>query len=389
MRTCFVLMPLFDEFQEVFDAAIRPEINNAFGDHCRCCKADDVRRPGMVAEKIVQDLLNSDLVIAVAADPRRANSPNPNVMYELGIAHSFRKPTVLVADSETELPFDLRAVETIQLDFARFSDESRRAGFLADLRNQLRLTLKDPEILDLTEKRHRPRNPVTTQLSGTQIFIEDLPWLMGYCEVLSRERQARTVWEITRDLFWPSEPLFFESLRVAIGERKKHYFLVPNEEGVLRKAEAIKKELQEYLPKDEIDKHLRFVALESRYFLLWPIDIVLYDADYARGRGGIICEPMMSEIGGDTWDQEIRKTFGEYARSGDLDGFQRHLNDLEWTERRREATFDIRLDGRVVDALATTFTRLWNEKIREEAGQKVNEKERSALEEAWLIGGRQ
>lgn len=385
MKNCFVLMPLIDELREVFDA-ISKELKNAFGDQCHCGKANDVRRPGMVTEKIVHEVLNTDLVIAVTADPRHAHYPNANVMYELGIAHSFRKPTILVADNNSALPFDLRAVETIQLDFTCLNEESRRSAFLSELRSELRHSFKAPDLLEVVGGKRIARNPLTTQLGGTQIFIEDLPWLWGYCQVLKREREAKSVWEITRDLFWPSEPLFFESIKAAISERRKHYFLVPEEEGVLRKADAIKKELQEYLPSDEIDKHLRFVAIDARHFHLWPIAIVLYDADLARNRGGIICEPMRSEVGTDTWDELIRERFVQYAKSGDLDGFQQHLAGLEWTERRKEATFDIRLDGRVVDSMATSFARIWNEKIREDAEKQTGDEGLSLLK-TWLIRG--
>ena len=336
---------------------------------------------------IVHLLLNADLVVAVVADPRPGNSLNPNVMYELGIAHSFRKPTLVIADTASGLPFDLRAVETIQLDFSRFADERLRPAFLAELRKALRLSLKTPDVLDYMERRRIPRNPITTQLSDTRIFIEDLPWLWGYCEVLKWESEAHTIWEITRDLFWPGEALFFESLRAAIRDGRKHYFMVPDDEGVLRKSEAIKKQLQLSIPADDIEKLLRFVAIETKYFVLWPIAIVLYNADYATGRGGIICEPMTSEVGHDSWDEEIRKVFLQHVRSGDPERFRQYIADLDWTQKRREATFDIRLDGRVVDSLATSFARIWNEKIREEARQKTNELEQSALLETWLIKG--
>jgi len=387
MKTCFVCMPLIEEFRDIYSNAVLPEVKDSPGDQWQCIKADDSQRPGMVTEKVANHLLNADLVIAIVHDPRERNCINPNVMYELGVAHSFRKPTIIVADSTDGLPFDIHDAETIQLDFSRFKDKGKRPEFLSELRKAIRKSLKSTDLLDDLDKKRIPRNPITTQLSGARIFIEDLSWLCGYCEVLKREREAKTVWEITRDLFWPGEPLFFESIRTAIREERKHYFLIPDDEGVLRKADAIKNELKEYIPAHEIERYLRFVALETKYFALWPIAIVLYDADLARGRGGIICEPMRSEVGQDSWDEEVRNLFDQYARSGDLEGFQHYLSNLAWTQKRRESTFDIRLDGRVVDSLATSFARIWNEKIREEARQKASEQEQSALLETWLIKG--
>jgi hypothetical protein len=332
----------------------------------------------MVTEKVAKTMLNSDLVIAVIHDPREKNSINPNVMYELGIAHSFRKPTIIVADSADGLPFDIHDVETIQLEFARFKEDRHRDAFLLELREILRRILKAPEGLS-------HNNPVTTQLAGTQIFIEDLPWLWGYHKVLERERKAQTIWEITKDLYWPAEPLFFASIKAGILDKRKHYFMVPEGEGIRRKAEAIKKQLRnDKVADDAIDRYLRFLPIDPKYFDLWPIAIVLYDADLATKRSGIICEPMTSEVGHDAIDLDIQKRFAEHVKiGGSLDTFE---VDLDWVQSRHEATFDIKLDGRVVEALATSFAHIWNNKILEEAKTKTGD-EQSTLLKTWLIGG--
>ncbi len=386
MKKCFVCMPLIEEFRPIYEQAILPEVKDALGARWECGKADDVRLPGMVTEKVVCALLNADLVIAVAADPRPENSVNPNVMYELGIAHSFRKPTLLVADSAHPLPFDLRAVETIQVSFSLYQDPKQRPAFIGELRRALRTSLRHPEVVTSLEHRRIPRNPITTQLAGAYVFVEDLEWLWSYSAVLERESAAQTIWEITRDLFWPAEELFFESLKDALRQGRKHYFLIPNDEGVLRKASAIFNQLRLHLPADEIDQLLRFVAIDRQNFLLWPIAMVLYDANLATASGGIICEPMTSEIGKDGIDKDYRELFVEHQRAGgNLDSYLRSLAELDWIERRRESTFDIWLDRRVVETLATTFTRIWNEGIRAEAARCLGEQERSALLQTWLI----
>src|SRR5436305_12421778 len=126
-RKCFVLMPLFDQYQEIFDVAIVPAVRNSLGAEWECSKADDTRRPGMVTEKIVHSLLNAELLIAVAPDTREgANFINPNVMYELGVAPSFGKPPIVVSDRAELMPFDLRAVEAIEIEFSRFQDPKER-----------------------------------------------------------------------------------------------------------------------------------------------------------------------------------------------------------------------------------------------------------------------
>ena len=41
---------------------------------------------------------------------------NPNVYYELGIAHALKKPVVLISSEEEDVPFDLRHIRVIYYD---------------------------------------------------------------------------------------------------------------------------------------------------------------------------------------------------------------------------------------------------------------------------------
>ena len=41
---------------------------------------------------------------------------NPNVFYELGIAHTLRKPVVLVSSNDKDVPFDLHHIRVIYYD---------------------------------------------------------------------------------------------------------------------------------------------------------------------------------------------------------------------------------------------------------------------------------
>lgn len=376
MKQCFISMPFTEALQEVY-TAIETEVRESLNGQWSCAKADDKPGLGMATEKVISCLLNASLVIAVVADPREANTINPNVMYELGIAHSFRRPTIVVADASNELPFNIRSVETIQLDF-------QSSAFPSELRRALQRSLRGPQLRDDLAKRRVARNPITAQLGDSRIFIEDLPWIWGYPDVLRREREAETIWEITRDLYWPTEPLFFEVLKEAIRMRKKHYFMVKNEESVRQKVRRIKNQLYQDFAKTEIDDLLHFVAIEESYFVLWPIAIVLYDADLATRMGGIICEPMQNEVGDDSQDERYRKLLRLRSRTGDLDGFQKDLDEMNWTDRRKEATFDIELNPRVVGELATSFVRIWNEEILKEAKEKDGD-EKTKLLSTWLI----
>ena len=41
---------------------------------------------------------------------------NPNVFYELGLAHALHKPVVLVASNEQDVPFDVKHIRVIYYD---------------------------------------------------------------------------------------------------------------------------------------------------------------------------------------------------------------------------------------------------------------------------------
>jgi len=41
---------------------------------------------------------------------------NPNVFYELGLAHALQKPVVLVSSNEADVPFDLHHIRVIYYD---------------------------------------------------------------------------------------------------------------------------------------------------------------------------------------------------------------------------------------------------------------------------------
>ena len=41
---------------------------------------------------------------------------NPNVFYELGLAHALKKPVVLISSNESDVPFDLKHIRVIYYD---------------------------------------------------------------------------------------------------------------------------------------------------------------------------------------------------------------------------------------------------------------------------------
>lgn len=100
-------MKFAETYDNLYREVIRPVCEKSgFQVH----RADDVFRPGIILQDIVNSLLDSDLVIA------EVTPPNPNVSYELGYAHALEKPTVLLARRGGELPFDISGYRVIFYD---------------------------------------------------------------------------------------------------------------------------------------------------------------------------------------------------------------------------------------------------------------------------------
>jgi hypothetical protein len=69
-------------------------------------RADEIARPRRITDKIRQAILSSDLILA------DLTGNNPNVFYELGMAHAVGSD-VLLLTQEDKLPFDVSNEQTI------------------------------------------------------------------------------------------------------------------------------------------------------------------------------------------------------------------------------------------------------------------------------------
>jgi len=85
-------------------------------------RADDLYRPSAIVHDIWNYTKNCRLVLA------DLTGKNPNVFYELGLAHAIAKPAILVTESIADVPFDLRALRVLEYD----KNDSAWGGALRD-----------------------------------------------------------------------------------------------------------------------------------------------------------------------------------------------------------------------------------------------------------------
>ena len=108
-KTCFVIMPFSPELH-YFYLYMKKYIEEV---HNICCeRADDQVLTMPILDKINDSIQNADVIIA------DCSGRNPNVFYELGIAHAQGKKVILITkDPINEAPSDIRHFEFIKYDF--------------------------------------------------------------------------------------------------------------------------------------------------------------------------------------------------------------------------------------------------------------------------------
>jgi hypothetical protein len=112
-KKCFVISPIGTEGspeRERADTVLKYLIKKALSPEFDVIRADDDTNPGAITPRIVQSILEADLVIA------DITGSNANVFYELAIAHGYRKPTVHLQESSEHPPFDIKDMRILAYD---------------------------------------------------------------------------------------------------------------------------------------------------------------------------------------------------------------------------------------------------------------------------------
>lgn len=94
----FVLMPFSPEWAPAVHESIQTVLSEA---DVTCLRADDFFTSTDIVQDIWEGIRDARLVVA------DLTGRNPNVMYEVGLAHALAKPTILLCQDIRDLPFDL------------------------------------------------------------------------------------------------------------------------------------------------------------------------------------------------------------------------------------------------------------------------------------------
>lgn len=113
IKDCFVIMPFSasqsrkeEEWTEIFENFFKPAWHSFKID----CYRTKVPR-GSITKDIIEKLFTASIVFADLTDS------NPNVMYELGLRHTFRKPSVMVKARGSIIPFDVNDYKVFEYSY--------------------------------------------------------------------------------------------------------------------------------------------------------------------------------------------------------------------------------------------------------------------------------
>ena len=110
----FVIMPFDDPFFEVYDF-----LKKQFEEEFEFSNAGDKDNQQNILKDIIQPIFEADIILA------DLTGLNPNVLYELGVAHSFNKKTIVITQKDLDnLPFDLKQYRAKEYNthFTKFAE---------------------------------------------------------------------------------------------------------------------------------------------------------------------------------------------------------------------------------------------------------------------------
>jgi hypothetical protein len=108
-KKCFVLIPFADDFEEIFQHAIKAAAEEK-GYICERMK--EITGPINIVNEIVGNIFDADLIVA------DLSGQNANVYYELGVAHSVPPPnkSIMIAAKDDEIPFDIAIYQVLKYE---------------------------------------------------------------------------------------------------------------------------------------------------------------------------------------------------------------------------------------------------------------------------------
>jgi hypothetical protein len=115
----FVLMPFAPDFRNVY-AAVRSVVSDYA--HCECVRADEIARSNRITDEVFEQIQRARFLIA------DITGQNPNVFYELGVAHALERPVIVLVQTGTEIPIDISGIRFLEYSIDDLGDLQAKLG---------------------------------------------------------------------------------------------------------------------------------------------------------------------------------------------------------------------------------------------------------------------
>ena len=135
-ESCFVAIPFDSLFRQYYEKIYMPAITECDLDAVR---ADEIFTTGAFMRQVVQGIVSSTIVLA------DLTGRNANVFYEVGLAHAYRKPVVMLTQNPGDVPADLQGLRWIEYHTAS-------VDWARDLRHMIRDMIQSYQRANATER---------------------------------------------------------------------------------------------------------------------------------------------------------------------------------------------------------------------------------------------
>jgi hypothetical protein len=209
---CFVLMPFRPDMKSIYEK-IRQVV--VIEHSLSCVRGDDMYTAGVIFEEIWNKIQEAQIVIS------DATGQNPNVFYEMGLAHALGKDVIIITQSLDDIPFDLRhrrvivynkeRLDTLVTPLSLTIEELKWKPFqinqwLETNQNDIRVGLSSP-----TDKINVYQTPIPVfgRVVGLPVGIRHL--IVGY--LISDKEYEQGGAEIDIDGYWRIDAIHLGGLK--------------------------------------------------------------------------------------------------------------------------------------------------------------------------------
>lgn len=102
----FVLTPFHSKYDAVYES-IKSVCDSS---DIRCIRGDEQNFKGDIFSHVLTNIVKAKVIVA------NLGGRNPNVLYELGIAHALDKTTIMVSELTDDLPVDIKSKRIVTYD---------------------------------------------------------------------------------------------------------------------------------------------------------------------------------------------------------------------------------------------------------------------------------